>query len=523
MFDFIIRGGTVIDGSGKERYSADVGIKGDRVTAIKNLSGARAVLTIDAKGKYVTPGFVDVNNHSDTYWQIFHEPKLRSLAHQGITTIIGGGCGSSLAPLFNPNAIKSIQKWANIQKVSVEWESMKEYFETLLRKGLYLNYGTLVGHATLRRTFVGDDVRAMNRTEIRSGVHMLKEALHEGALGMSTGLVYTHARLASKNEVAAFTKAVGSQKKIYATHLRDESFGLVQSVKEAITSASAQKVRTHISHLKAVGEENWDKYDEVLELITNARKNGVDITFDVFPYTFTSSVLYTFLPQWATESGKQRLLANLRDKDKRREILLEMKEHPVDFSKIRIAVSLLDKSLNQKDVGEIAKDQDKEPEEVILDALLASEGRVVANMHVLSEENIEKAIRHPHSIIASDGVGYDREHRFTGESVHPRNFGAMIRVLQRYVTEKRIISWEEAIEKMTNRPAVRFGVGERGLIKSGFYADINVINPDALDEVSTINQPYQYACGIEEQFLNGKSVIRGGCYAGGEYGQLVVK
>jgi N-acyl-D-amino-acid deacylase len=523
MFDIIIKNGTVIDGTGKPMYQADVGIQEDKIKEIGNLQNERAEKIIDSLGHYVCPGFVDVNNHSDTYWRIFLDPDLPSLIYQGITTIIGGNCGSSLAPLVSQNTIQSIQKWANIKDINLNWLKMEEFLKEVEKRKISVNFATLVGHSTLRRGLIGDQTRSLNYREVRMMEKMLKSAMKEGALGLSTGLVYSHAKLAKEEEIVELTKTVKKYGGIYVSHIRGEMHDLLEAVEEAVRTAQSVGVKLQISHLKAMGEKNWDLLDEALGMIEAARDSGLDINFDVYPYTSTGSVLYILLPDWVSEGGKRMMIQRLKDPNIRAQVIQEMKENNFDYSKITVAISALDKTLVRKKITEIAATQGKTVEEAVVDILIASDGRVITNMDILSEKNVAKLIQHPLAIISSNGSGYDTSHKETGEMVHPRNFGTFPRILARYVKEEGILSWEEAIHKMSGKPAGKFGLEKRGIIRKGNFADLVVLNPDKIQDLANENNPYQYSRGINWTIVNGKIVLENGKYNGARAGEVIKK
>jgi len=523
MYDVIIKNGTIIDGTGGEMYKADIGIKEDKIVKIGDLRNEKWEVEIDATDKLVCPGFIDVNNHSDTYWQIFANPNLESLVYQGITTIVGGNCGSSLAPLADAGTIASIQKWSNIREATFNWLTLKEFFKVLEKKKLSVNFATLVGHGTLRRGILKEQVENPNSKELAFMDKMLKKSLKEGALGMSTGLIYTHARSASTEELIELAKIIKKYKGVYVTHIRNEEEKFIEAVKEVIEIAKEAKVKTHISHLKVMGEKNWHLMDEALFLIAKANEDGMDITFDVYPYTNTGTVLYTLLPAWVSEGGKNVMVNRLRDPKIRIKIVEEMRESRVDYSKIDIAISSLDKTLSKRNIEDIARSQEKSAEDAVLDILIASEGRVITSMEVLSQDNVEKAIINPQAIIGSNGSGYDIAHAKTGELVHPRNFGTFVKILTRFVLGKRIISWEEAIKKMTMLPAEKFGLKKRGKIAEKYFADILIINRDEIEDLATVDNPYQYSRGIEFVLVNGYIVMSDGKYTGVRNGEIIRK
>lgn len=523
MFDVIIKNGIIIDGTGGSMQNADIGIKDGEIVEIGDLENEKCEKEIDAIGKYVVPGFIDVNNHSDTRWRIFYNPTLKSLIHQGITTIIGGGCGSSLAPLNNTEMIKAIRKWMDVSKLNINWVSVEEFLEEVGRNKLAVNFGTLVGHGTVRRGIIGDATRDLHEMEMGVMKEIIKTSLGEGALGLSSGLAYSHAKLASSKELVELNRIVSSYKKVYTTHVREETNLILESLTEAIKTAEDANVKLHISHLKVMGEKNWPLMETALKKLERAKSNGVDVSFDVFPYTATGSVLYTFLPDWVSKGGRKMMIKKLKDPEARKRLIDEMKKSYIDYSKIIISGHALGNTLSRRRVSEIAKAQDKSVEETVLDLLVASSGRIVTITESLDEKNLEKAITSPLSVIASNGSGYDVSHKNSGDLIHPRDFGSFPRVLSKYVKNKKIISWEEAIHKMTGKPAEIFGINKRGTIKEGNFADVVVIDPATIEDKSTTDKPYQYPIGIEHVLVNGKIILDQGEYTNERAGMIIKK
>ena len=521
MFDVIIKNGNIIDGTGRAMVKDDIGIKEGKIAEIGDLENEKADKIIDAAGKYVAPGFIDVDNHSDTRWRIFANPNLESLIYQGITTIIGGNCGSSLAPLHNAEMIKSIRKWMDIENINVNWVTVKDFLNEVERTKLAVNFGTLVGHSTLRRGVIGDATRNLTEDEMRIMEEMLERAMKNGALGMSTGLVYSHAKLASEKEIEQLAKIVAKYDGVYTTHIRDEAEKVLDSLDEAVKTAKNSGVKLVISHLKIMGEKNWPLMNEALKIIKSASDKGLDISFDVFPYTATGSVLYTFLPEWAAKGGRKMMLTRLKDEKTREKIIAEMKKSSIDYAKIIVAVYSLGKTLTRRIVADIAQSQSKTPEETVIDLLIASNGRIITITEALSVENLQKAIQHPLSMISSNGSGYSIKHKESGELVHPRDFGAFPKVLAQYVRKMKMISWEEAIEKMTSLPAEKFGLKKRGAIKVGNFADIVVFNPNTISDMATVNKPYQYATGMDYVLVNGRLVLERGEATGERFGAVL--
>jgi N-acyl-D-amino-acid deacylase len=509
MFDVLIKNGLVVDGLGTPAFEADIAIEGDRITKIGFLGEPKAVLTIDASGLCVAPGFIDINNASDRYFTLFDHPNMESFLRQGVTTIIGGNCGSSLAPLTGGNAILNIQKWADISKINVDWLTVKEFFEKLKIKKPILNFGTLAGHSTLRRGIVNDEFRELTDKETRQMKHLLEGALKDGALGFSTGLTYSHVKMTPPREVLEMVSAIGP-KKLYSAHLRDEGEYLFRSVLEAIEIARMGNFNLEISHFKSAGKENWPLFDQSLQAIENAAREGLNINFDVYPYTYTITVFYTLFPDWVAVGGRAKLVENLKNRDIRAKLVLEIKNREEEFRYAIIASGNIDKSLMGKTIDEIARNQDLSVSEVVVNLLVAAEGKLNVFWPAISEENLIKALQSPLSIIASDGAVYNLNDGKSGFKVHPRSFGCFPRILSRYVREKNIISLEEAIKKMTALPALKIGLTGRGVIKKGHFADLTIFNRKTIKDLATFENPFQYSQGVSSVIVNGQVVFNNG-------------
>jgi len=522
MLDVLIKNGTVVDGSGKAGYQADVAVSKNKISKIGNLKSAKASVEIDATGKVVSPGFIDVHNHSDSHWRIFLDPQLPSLLFQGITTIIGGNCGASIAPLTDGRIIESIQKWTDLKRVNVDWLSFSEFAQKMSQRKIGVNFGTLVGHGTLRRGVILDEMRRLDQDELEVVEKMLKRSINEGALGFSLGLAYSHERLAAWDELEEFAEITKSHKKVLAIHLWDEAEEIIEALQEAIDLAKESGVSLQISHLKVMGEKNWPLMDKVLEMIEKAREAGVNINFDVYPYVQTSSVLYSFLPAWAAEGGKKMLLKRLKENKLRKKVTEEMKETAhLHYENAIIAMCGFSASLAKRKISEIAAQQGISVEEAIVDLLIASEGRVITLMDCLDEENVKKAIKHPLSIIASDGSGYGESFKKGGELVHPRSFGSFPKVLRKYVREEKLLTLEEAVKKMTSMPANKFNLEGRGTIEKGKVADLAVFDAEKISDKATVEDPYQYSEGISDVIVNGKFAVREGKLTGEMGGELI--
>ena len=528
MLDILIKNGTVVDGLGTPAYHADIAIKNGRIEKIGFLGEPSAETMIDATGLYVAPGFVDINNASDRHWTLFSHPNLESHLYQGVTTIIGGNCGSSLAPLSTGNIILNIQKWADVSRINVNWFTVKEFFEETKKRKLLLNFGSLIGHSTLRRDIVGDEFRKLTENEFLQMKELLEKGLQEGALGFSTGLNYSHTKIAPPEEITGLVSilsarggsAFGGKRKIYSTHLRDERKNLYESVLETIETAKKTQAGVEISHFKAVGKDNWPLFDKSLEAIETAAQN-LDINFDIYPYTSTATVFYTLLPDWIAVGGRAKLVENLRSNELKSKVISELQGKEDDFKKIIVASGNIDKVFIGKTIDEIAKNQGGSVIEAIINLLIAAEGKLIVFWPALSEENFIKALKSPLAIIASDGATYNLNDAKSGFLAHPRSFGCFNRVLSRYVREKNIISLEEAIKKMTALPALKAGLAYRGAIEPKYFADIAIFNPELIKDMATFENPFQYSRGLHTVIINGRVALINGQIKNQALGQLL--
>jgi len=527
MYDLLIKRGTVFDGGGKkDAFVADIGISGSLIKEVGNLKNASAKKIINAEGFFVSPGFIDVLNHSDTYLTLFTIPKQNSLVSQGVTSIIGGNCGSSLAPLVSGKAIESVQKWTDTSQINIDWLRSSEFFDVLTKKNmLTLNFGTLTGYSTVRQGVLRGGAKKVSLQEIEIIKFLIEQSQKEGSFGVSLGLVYAGEKNISENELKEALLSVKKYKNIFTVHLRNEADKLLNSLREIIFLAEETETKLHISHLKVLGKDNWSKFDAALKEIEKAQKRGVDVTFDVFPYASNGMSLYTVLRRWAREGSKKDILARLNDKEESKKIEKDLKEMRLNYKKITIAALAGDKIFLGKTIAGIAENWGVSPERAIIDVLLGSDLKVIVFAHIMSEENVQKAIKHPFSIIASDGAGYDLKFKEVGDMPHPRAFGAFARFLRKYPNpdNQNIISYKEAIHKITGYPAERFGIKNRGYIKKNYFADITIFDPKTIEELTTFEYPYEYSVGVKNVFVNGNLIYEDGKFFEGFYGRVLKK
>jgi len=518
--EILIKNGVVFDGSGKKGEKTDVLIKGGVIVSIGNFKDKKAEIVIDASDSYITPGFIDINSDSDHYLTIFTEPTQISLLKQGITTILGGNCGSSLAPLIKGDLV-SIRKWANPNQINVDWTSFGEFLENLSRFKLGVNFGSLVGHSTVRRGLIGEEFRDLTEEELQQMKHLMEKSLEEGAFGISTGLSYSHSRITPPYEIEELLKILGKYDALYATHLRSEEEGLVASIAEIDDIVSELKIKgrpkIEISHFKAY-EGLLDDLNLGLKIINSLKEKGADINFDVYPYETIAGPLYLYLPSWAIYGGFELMVKNITDKMVRPRIIKDLKEKKYQYNRIIVAEMSGTPSFIGKNIQELAKTRGISPEEMLLETLKIGGGRVIVFENKLSSEETIALLKHPLSIIATNGPG--RNYARVPEVLpHPRSFGAFPKFLS-LARDKKIMDWPEAIKKITYLAAQKIGLKKRGLIKKGYFADIVVFNPKQINSMADCRNPYLEPEGIEFVIVNGELAVDHSRFTGVLAGQI---
>ncbi|MDO8560819.1 MAG: D-aminoacylase [bacterium] len=522
-YDIVIKNGTIIDGSGKPRFEGDIGIQGVKIKEVGKIDEKGAKRVIEAFGLFVTPGFIDITNHSDSSGSLFDDPQQAACLTQGVTTILVGNCGVSLAPLASSEAIKAVGKWQDVSKMNINWASFGEFLDELSRHQFGVNVASLVGHNTLRRGVIGSEIRPLTIEELSEIQYLIEKSIGEGAFGLSTSLSNAHEQVATSDEIIAMAKVVSRFGGVYKTHLRNESRELLSSINEAILIGREARVPVIISHMKAIGRKSWPFFLQAIKMIENARKtDGVKISFDLFPYARTGSFLYFVLPSWAREGGFEEMFKRFRDLETRKKILDYLKPETFHFDKITIA-SAENKSLNGKTLEEIANVLNQPVEEIMLDIVLASHGKATILGRTLSFKNILLGIAAPFSIIASDGNSVSEEFIKSGKLAHPRGYGAFTHFLHRFVAEKGIATWEEGIKKITSLPAEAVGIKERGLIKSGYHADIAIFDPKTIHDHATYQSPFVTSKGVSWVIVNGVVAVENGAVTSVKNGNALRK
>ncbi len=513
-FNLIIRGGTIIDGTGAPPFTADVGILADTITEIGNLQQATADSVIKVNGLIVAPGFINMN--SMAVESLMQDGKAMSDVKQGVTLEIFGE-GWSPAPVER-----------NSKRNNSPWETMDEFFNYLQQKGTSVNFASFVGHSTVRNCILGLKNRQPTTQEMEQMKNLVAEAMQQGALGLSSSLIYPPATFATTAELTQLAETAAKYNGLYITHIRSESDYIYSGLREAFRIGRGANIPVEIYHLKINHARNWNKIDTVLALIDSARQSGLHVTANMYPYIASNTALAERIPDWAQEGGGPTLRKRLTNPVIRKKILYEMKagiptpnSHPSQV----VILSFRSDSLNQLYAGrrldEVARLHGKNADETVLDLIVADKSPAAALYFLQSEENVKKIMQQPYVSFGSDGAALDTSGIFSGWKTHPRAFGTFARVLGKYVREEKIIPLTEAIRRMTGLPAENLKLYRRGLLRSGYYADITVFNPQTITDNATYEKPMQLASGVEYVVVNGVLVLYKGRHTGALPGRAI--
>lgn len=486
-YDIIIENGRIIDGTGNPWYYGDVGIIDDKIIKTGYLKESLAKQRIDATGMFVTPGFIDIHTHSDG--NILSIPKADNSVRQGLTTIVAGNCGGSPLPVAG-------------------------FLDKVMEAGISINYITLIGHNSVRRQVMGGDNRAPDSQELSEMKQIVAKAMEEGAFGLSTGLYYTPGYYAETDEIIELARVAAGYGGLYVSHIRDESdynIGLLAAIEEAVTVGEKADIRVQISHLKCLGKPVWHKSNEVLGLIEQARNRGIDIMFDQYPYAASSTGLWgAIFPAWAQEGGTQAFLERLEDTETKEKIRTGMRNN---IERRGGANTLLVIKENAY-LSELAEKWNMDPVDAAIE-IQRNGGSGVISFN-MTDYDLENIIRSPYGMIGSDGSISS-----PGQTGHPRSFGAFPRVLGVYVREKNILTWEEAVRKMTSAPAIQLGLMDRGVLRPGTMADIVIFDPETVADLATYQNPSLYPKGIPYVLVNGKIVVDNAKHTGISAGRVL--
>jgi N-acyl-D-amino-acid deacylase len=517
QYDLVIRNGHIIDGAGSPWYSGDIGILNGRIAAIGSLEDASTRRVIDARGLIVAPGFIDMLGQSELSMLV--NPHVPSKIFQGITTEITGE-GNSIAPL-NARTLLADRDGFKHYGITPDWATFGEYFARLEKQGLGINLASYVGATQVRRMVLGEDNRAPSAAELEEMKALVRAAMHDGAMGVSTALQYAPAPYAKTEELIALAREAARSGGIYATHMRSEGDEIDQSLDEVFHIGREAKIPVEIWHLKAAGKRNWGRMPEIVDRIDRGRRSGVDVEADTYAYPAWFNTFSAFIPPWAHDGGDAKMVGRLKDAASRARIGHDMETSKTGWDNEwleipgpeAILVSVVQNpnllALQGKTIAQIAESEHQDPIDTIFDLLIQDPEMSVA-VFGMSEQDIAYALKQPWVSIDNDSQGTSPDGILGREHPHPRAYGTFPRILRKYVREEKLLSFEEALRKFSALPAQRMRLTDRGVLKQGMWADIVVFNPETIRDIATFENPNQLSVGMEYVLVNGTPVIERG-------------
>lgn len=523
--DLVIKNAMIYDGSGNAPYKADIGIQGDRIAAVGSLDNP-GTRVIDAGGQAVSPGFIDVHTHTEL--SLLVNPKGESKIRQGITTEIGGNCGDSSFLLTGEFAESIKSKIEQRYQIRVDWADTGGFLSRIEQNGTAFNYMTLLGHGDLRRKVIGMENRPPSSAELSEMQNLLHESMDQGAFGLSTGLEYQPSSFAQKDELIALCQVVAERGGVYATHMRNEDVTVEKALAEAIEIAQKTNVSLQISHLKASQQRNWHKLAGLLESIALADKEGLSVHADRYPYRAYATTLKLMFPDWSREGTDDDFVARLQNRNEWNKIRDHLKDRVTAMgSWDRVLITRVNtpanRSLQGKTILQISDDLDKDPYTFVRQLMIQEKGDVSMCGFGMSEENTEKVLAFPLTMLGSDGTAVAPYGMLGRGNPHPRYYGSFPRYLGYYVRERKILSLAEAIHRITQLPAQKFSIKNRGLLSPGYYADLVIFDPRTIIDRATFTDPHQYPKGIDKVIVNGTVVVDGEIHTGNLPGKVLRK
>ena len=524
-YDLIFLGATLVDGTGAPPSVADVAVRDHTIVDVGKIDPGGAGRVVDGTGLMLAPGFIDMHTHSDR--SLFADPAAESKVRQGVTTELIGNCGSSPTPRIG--AVAEDEK-SRFDRYGIEptWRTMGEYLDALEANGLGINVLALVGHGSVRKAVIDHAMRAPDAAELAEMRRHVAESLRGGAVGLSTGLVYPPGSFAATEEIVELTREVAAADRLYASHMRNEADHLLDAVKETLRIARETGANVEISHHKASNPRVWGLVHETLAMIDQANADGLRVDFDQYPYRASSTGLNAMLPAWAHEGGTPAMMARLDDPAERARLVASLRDEQVSgigrgigWGNILIADCPGDRSLDGKTIEQIAAERGADPVETILDVLHTSDCDVGTIYFSMSEDDIRTVMRHPRMMVGSDSVSLTIGGKTEQGKPHPRTYGTFARILGHYVRDERVLAWEEAIRKMSGRPAEKLGLVDRGTVAVGKRADLVLFDPATVRETATYEEPHQYPEGVRMVVVNGRVAVDAGRHTGALAGQVL--
>ena len=530
MFDTLIRNGTVVDGTGRQRYDADVGISEGKIKTIGRLDDAEAIHSVDATGLVVTPGFIDMHSHSDT--TMLEDPGGESKAHQGVTTEVTGNCAYSPFPVSTNADYAAIHRLSRpFWKPEWDWTDLDGWADEQHSTGISLNIAPQVGQGAIRKAVGLNENRAPTEDEMRSMRYLATEAMEQGAFALSTGLTVAPSSYATTDELVELVEAISHYEgAFYVSHSRLWANEHVKAVEECVEIGRRAGVPVQYSHMAIVDSRNFGDGPSMVGVIDRARQEGFDVTYDMYPYTAAGSGLIQLMPEWMQEGGVPSMLQRLRDPKLRQRAREDLEKYGwfrgLPFVWESLVLSEISSDANQDlvglSIGEVAKQRKADPYDTMLDLMDEEDNRVAIVMHNRTESDIRFFLGHEAAMIGSDGNAISPTGRQSIDQPHPRFYGTYPRVLGRYVREQpSVLSLESAVRKMTGMPAERLKLKDRGLIADGLMADLALFDPETVIDQATFEEPHQYPLGIPFVFVNGVAVVDGGVHTGARPGRVL--
>jgi dihydroorotase/N-acyl-D-amino-acid deacylase len=529
-YDLLILNGRVLDGAGNPWRRADVGVRDGRIARLAILEHARAKRRIDAAGRFVAPGFIDLLSWSE--YTLLADGRSWSKVAQGITTEITGE-GSSPAPHTERTRAAAEHEWGWLG-IRIDWSDLDGYYARLERQGIGVNFGAFVGAAQVRQAVLGDGAEPPTPPQLDAMIDLTVAAMRQGAFGLSTSLIYPPGAFAGVHELTALAEAAGRLGGIYISHIRNESDGIDDALTEAFTIGRQARVPVEIWHLKTAGERNWGRMPAVIARIEEERRAGLDVKANVYPYPASGTTLSACVPPWAQEGGTTAYLERLRDPATRARIKEEMASPESarwdngwlgsrDGERIMLASvhSERNRPLAGRRIAEIARARGVDPRDALLDLIVEEEDRAGGIYFEMSEDDLRAALRQPWVSIVTDAAGVSRDGVMGRRHPHPRAYGSFPRVLSKYVREESLLSWEEAVRRMTSLPASKVGLSDRGLLREGMWADLVVFDPERVADRATYEEPAQDPVGIDWVIVNGEVVMERGRHTGALPGRIL--
>ena len=528
-FDLVITNGHIVDGTGSPWYSGDVGIRDGRIAAVGNLSAAARKRSIDAKGRIVAPGFIDMLGQSET--TILVDPRLPSKIYQGITSEITGE-GGSAAPL-NDAIIANDRPVYRHYKINPDWRTFRQYFSRLEKQGMGINLGSYVGATEVRRMVLGDADVQPTPEQLEEMKTLVRDAMRDGAVGVSTSLEYAPAPYAKTEEIIALASEASKFGGIYATHMRNEGDSVLESIDEAVRIGREAHIPVEIWHFKVAGKANFGRMPELVARVNKARAEGVDVEADTYAYTAWANSMSAFVPPWAHDGGDAKLIERLKDPATRARIRKDMgtpsKDWDNEWDEIRgpedVMIGVVQnpalKELQGKRLSEVAKILNKDPLDALLDLLIEDKAGTNCAVFGMSEHDVALALEQPWVSVDNDSSGTSPEGILGEEHTHPRAYGTFPRILRKYVREEKKLTLEEAIRKFSALPAQRMRLTDRGVLKQGMWADVVVFDPETVRDLATFDDPNRLSEGMEYVLINGVPVIENGKMTGALPGKVL--